>query len=142
MRNLRLHVSQVYHAEFEDVIGTIDTVDTLAPVAPPRGAQQDLPHRILRKLKTSINSYIINGRLKPEFNNIILDKEYDLLFFICRSPLDLICLQALQHWREKCQKAVCWLDEVWVKSLENSRGELELLKQFDGVFIPMFKESD
>ena len=129
LRNIKLHVSQVYHYEFEDVIGAIDTVDIFAPVDARMGLKNDLPRRVLRKVQASV------GRIKPAFHNVLIDKEYELFFFICRSPVDLVCLQALRHWREQCRTAVCWLDEIWVESLENSRSYLELLKEFDDVFI-------
>jgi hypothetical protein len=103
LRNISLHVSRVYHYEFEDVIGAIDTVDIFAPVDARIGLKNDLPRRVLRKVQASV------GRIKPAFHNVLIDKEYELFFFICRSPVDLVCLRALRHWREQCRTAVCWL---------------------------------
>src|SRR5215470_11848485 len=61
LRNINLHVSRAYHYEFEDVIETIDTVDILAPVNSHMVSKNDLPRRILRRLKASTSFYITNG---------------------------------------------------------------------------------
>lgn len=137
-RNIESHVSRVFHYEFEDVIRTIDTVDILAPVASRRGSNNAWPRRVLHKLRTSANLYITHGRIKPDFDAMPVDKEYDLFFYICRSPRDLVRLQALPHWRTRCHKAVCWLDEVWMKSLERFRPYLDILQEFDHVFTACF----
>ncbi|MEC4817352.1 MAG: glycosyltransferase, partial [Scytonema sp. PMC 1069.18] len=69
-----------------------------------------------------------NYRLKVE-------KTYDIFFVFCQSPQDILVLNSIQGWRENCRYTVCWLDEIWTKDIENYQAQLNLLKDFDYVFM-------
>jgi hypothetical protein len=116
--------------EFEDIIRELDSVDMLAPVFSPN------LFKASNRLANYAAKIIGNGKLlNPLFKQLNLDKEYDLFFVICQSPLDILCINSIKNWRDKCHKAVVWLDEIWAKDIENWKVQLNLLKDFDRVFM-------
>lgn len=131
LRNIEFAVSRSYTLEIEDTITNFDRVETLAP-ARFSGSQ-------LNKFKNIIarNAFKTTGKgngLNPIINKFKLEKEYDLFFYVCQYPIDLLYLNTISNWREKCKKAVCWLDEVWVKDVDKLKPQLLHLNKFDYIF--------
>jgi hypothetical protein len=64
-----------------------------------------------------------------------LAKSYDLFFAKCLFPRDLLALNAIPGWRQHSKVAVCWLAEIWVSQLDELKGHLKILSQFDYVLL-------
>ncbi len=62
-------------------------------------------------------------------------KEYELFAYIAWSPNALVELSRIRHWRERSAKAVLFMHELWVSTLEENRAYLRMLDQFDHVFL-------
>lgn len=131
MRNLKFHVSRAAIYEFEDVISSLDTVDVIAPSLEPN------IFKVTNKLANYTAKIINSGQyIQSLFNQKIqVDKEYDLFFFFCQSIQDILVLNSIQGWREKCRYAVCWLDELWAQDINDWLVQLRLLKNFDHIFM-------
>jgi len=114
------------HFEFEDVIAEIDAAEFLSP----RFAFGTLRHRITKQI-----AYHTPVVINPGVEIKRIRKTYDLFFAVCGNPTDLQLLQALGDWRSKCRKAVCLIDELWVRQLRDYRRFLSMLKQFDLVAL-------
>jgi hypothetical protein len=114
------------HFEFEDVISQIDSVELLAPhyeVSTKR-------HLLAKQL-----AYSSPLSLNPGIKSIDIKAEYDLFVTICGDPTDLLTICSMGNWRDKCEKAVCIIDELWIKQMGPYRNYLRMLKKFDHVFL-------
>ena len=130
LRNLKFHVSRCYLYELEDTVCELDSTDLLTPDFRPNLFK--VTNRLANYAAKAIgNSQLIN----PLFNQFKLEREYDLFFVMCQSPLDILCINSIKGWRDRCHKAVVWLDEIWAKDIENWKAQLSLLKKFDRIFM-------
>ncbi len=113
--------------EFEDIISKIDFVDIITPI---QKKISNLKNRIVNTVATNI-SFAIN----PGVNKISINKEYDLLIFICAFPKDLLNIVKNIDIMKNCKHSVCLVDEMWVKSFKNYGCYFKLLKKFDYVIL-------
>jgi hypothetical protein len=114
------------HFEFEDVIAEIDSVELLVP-------QLDLSN--LRYTTAKQIAYHSPLVLNPGMERIALNGTYALFFAICASPTDLIRVAALSNWRAKCDRAVCLIDELWLREMAAYSNFLRMLDKFDLVML-------
>lgn len=127
-RHFRYAVARAAIYEFEDVIGEIDNVDMIIPKNYPWfSLGQRLVNRAGRHVST------VFGRLNPGLHNIRLEKNYDLLFAFILVARDLLSLNAVKEWRQRCRTAICWIDEIWAGELPKYKSLLKILSQFDYV---------
>jgi hypothetical protein len=131
MRNLKYHVSRGAVYELEDVIQDCDTVDVIAPKFNPNFFKftNQLANHTVKLLK--------NGKYIQSLVNqsIKVNKNYDLFFFFCQSIQDVLVLNSIKGWRQSCRYAVCWLDELWAKDIDNWLAQLRVLEDFDYIFL-------
>jgi len=114
------------HFEFEDVIAQIDSVEILAPsfnLLTRRG--------VFAKQIAYHTPFVLN----PGIQRSHFEKKYDLFLAICGDPSDLLAINALGNWRAKCKKAVCIIDEMWIRQIPAYKNYLEMLKKFDVVCL-------
>jgi Glycosyl transferases group 1 len=126
--------------EFEDNICTFDDADMLSLI-PASGFLNTIHKRLANFAGRAIGT----GKLfKSGYSTTIVDKEYDILFFICQHFWDLTCINSIRGWREKCRKAVLWIDEIWAKEIEEPKTKLcfELVKEFDCIFTTQSSSTD
>ena len=127
-RNLFREVWRCVKYEFEDVVAGIDNVDMLVP-AP----------RSFRKLRKgmAITMRILNIGMNPGLEKIRLKKDYELFVVICNSPRELIGLNTVKGWKERCKISVCWIEEIWPGELAEHAwmGYIRLMSKFDFVII-------
>jgi len=102
-------------------------VDMVAP-APTRWFNYGT--RIANRLAADYNCAV-----NPGFPKIRTTKDYDLFFAVVQFPKDLLHVEALQGWKERCRTSVCWMNELWVSELHKYRYFLRLLRQFDYVVV-------
>lgn len=130
LRNIISHVSRCTGYELEEAILNFDSVDLLTP------SLNSSLFEVTRRLSKNIGNLVGNGKLlNPLLNEIIVEKEYDVFFFFCQYPYDIFCLNSIKGWRDKCKKAVIWLDEIWAKDVHKWKVTLRLLKDFDCIFM-------
>lgn len=129
-RNLYDHVWRCGGYEFEDVICQADAVDVFAPLN-----SYQLSRDVFRFVKSITRSSQFANFVKPEPNPLVLDREYDLFFALCASSWDIISIRSIKNWRQKCRKAVCYVDEIWQKDVYQWQAILKLLAEFDHVFL-------
>jgi hypothetical protein len=140
MRGLHSQAFRSAEYEFEDAICTFDYADILTPEFASGFDQQ-----INKKLANYAGLTVGNGKLlKSGCRTSSVEKQYDLLFFICQHFWDITCLNSIKKWREKCHKAVLWIDEIWAKEVLEHKTKLclELVKDFDYIFTTQAKSVD
>ena len=117
--------------EAEDVFMEVDNVDLL-PVEPGvafrfrEKCQRRLLWKDVTRQLASVN---------PGLRSVRLRKDYDLFFCRVQMLPDLIYVNAVKGWKDRCRTSVCWLDELYSADVLRSRNYLHILKQFDHVFV-------
>ena len=133
LRHLERHVSRCAEYEFEDVIREVDDADLLVPEARAGyGLSQRAANRLARH--AHINCFHPRMRVPPA------KKGYDVFVAIFQQPRDLLALNAIRDWKNRCRTSVCWLIEFWASDCSLYRSHLNILAQFDHVFL-MFNNS-
>lgn len=128
LRNVHRLVSRCADYEFEDVICEIDDVELLAPE----------PYRsfvVGQKLANQLARHISVASLNPGIAKLRPKRSYDLFFAKCLFPSDLLSLNAIKGWKQRCRTSVCWLAEIWAGELHKWKGHLKILSQFDYVVL-------
>ena len=118
--------------EFEDVISTFDDADLLSPVS-----ISGFNYKLRKKFANFAGFSLGQSKLfHSGCQELEIKKEYELLFFNCQHFWDMTCINSIKGWRDKCKKAVLWIDEIWAKELENPKAALclKLAKDFDYIF--------
>lgn len=124
--------------EAQDVFVEIDDVDLLCLEA---GSAWPVREKWLRQFlwrDVSRQLIYVNPGLQP----VTLRQDYDLLVVLCQQWYELLYLNAVQGWRDRCRTAVCWLDEVYTADLPASRYWLNALNQFDHILVPYKSTAD
>ncbi|WP_282119686.1 glycosyltransferase [Ruegeria atlantica] len=124
-RNLNDNVSRCSGFEFEDLIADIETAEIIAP---RRTREPRLPYNPKRWLskRTDLFRYWPSGVPKTH-----LERDYDIFFCDVQKPQELLVLDALPNWRERCGVAICVLEEVWTQELERHMPLVRTLAEFD-----------
>ncbi|MBO9445927.1 glycosyltransferase [Ruegeria sp. R14_0] len=124
-RNLNDNVSRCSGFEFEDVLAEIETAQIIAP---RRARERQLPYDPKRWLskRTDLFRHWPSGVQKTR-----LDRDYDLFFCDVQKPQELLVLDAIPNWRERCGLAICVLEEVWTSDLERHMPLVRTLADFD-----------
>jgi len=112
--------------EFEGVLEQIDAVDVLAPnPASWYSLGKRIALRYGRKFTTPLN---------PGLPKSVLKKDYDVFFAVCEKPSELLNVNSVRGWKDRCKTSFCWLTEFWIKDMATHRSCVEVLSQFDYVF--------
>lgn len=117
--------------EAQDVLSDVDNVDLFC-LEPRTG------HRFWEGFFKRLVWHDFTGKLvflNSGFQPIHLSKEYELFIAVCRGWEDLLHINAIRNWKEKCRKSVCWIDELWSADLPSSKSWLPAFKKFDHVLI-------
>lgn len=126
--HLQRLVSRCVEYEFEDVICEIDDVEMLTP-------EPYHSFTIGQKVANQLARRMSIASVNPGVRKLQLDRSYDLFFAVCEFPRDLLSLNAVKGWKQRCRTAVCWLAEIWVGELHKLAGHLRILSQFDYVVL-------
>lgn len=130
-RNIDRHVWHCSQYEFEHVICAVDDVDLLAPVGLPGVSMTARGRRALvnagrRRLRQGQLTAIVPSRV---------DADYDLFFGVFHFAFELDQLQRIEGWRARSQRAFAFIVELWSPWLVPSAHHLQVLRQFDYVFV-------
>lgn len=123
-----LYEREVWRAsffEFEQTLRQIDSVDVVAPHRKPwyRNGKR-LALRLGERFKTPID---------PGVEPVKLDKDYDVFLVVCEKASELLHVNAVKGWKDRCKTSFCLLTEFWVNQMAQHRSCLEVLSQFDHV---------
>ncbi len=113
--------------EFEKLVQQFEAVDLVAPL---RGRFFEF-----RKINAQRISKKTSIAMNPGVQRMEVDREYDLFIAVCEKSSELLNVNALKGWKEKCGKSVCWLSEVWIPEVSNLKAELKVLLEFDYIFL-------
>lgn len=123
-------VARCVDYEFEDTICQLDDVDLIETVPKfwlPVG--KSVVFRLWHHLSSKF------ALLNPGCKALRLSKDYDLFMAVCMNPWDLLYLNAIKGWKQRCQISVCWIDELWTRTLPYLKNLLLVLSRFDYVVI-------
>src|SRR5579859_1708886 len=71
----------------------------------------------------------------PGLRKVKLTQDYDLFLARCQTYKDLLDVNAIEGWKDRCRISVCWIDEMWAELIPEQKYWLHALRQFDHVFI-------
>lgn len=128
-RHLQRLLSRCVAYEFEDVIFETDNAEFIVPE--PR-SYFPTSRKYVNRLA---NYFSLAGNLNPGVKKGKLHQDYDLFLAICMFPNDLLTLNSLPGWKNRCQTSVCVLEEIWAAELDRWPGQLKILSQFDYVIL-------
>lgn len=128
-RNLWLHVARANALEFEHVIEGVDAVDIVSPtpVAEPPAVSW---LNELAKRKVGLSYAPRKVRVEPKS----VRSDYDLLFVNVPNLNFLPVLDGVAGFRERCQRTVCWIDELWAHEVDNPE-MVARLQEFDDIVL-------
>lgn len=117
--------------EAEDVLCAVDAVDLIGLEAAPnfRSRERWLDRFIFRDLSHQLH------RLNPGLKPTRLTRDYDLFVTFTPSYEELLYINAIENWKDRCKTSVCWIDEIWTASLDKYRHWLPVFAQFDHVCV-------
>jgi hypothetical protein len=119
--------------EAQDVLCDVADVD-LVRLQPRPGRSFALRQRWQRRLLyRDISKRLVFAN--PGLERVVVSKDYDLFIAVCQNYWDLLYLNAIEGWKDRCRTSVCWLDELWVADLPYTKYWLHVLNRFDHVFI-------
>src|SRR5436190_3767071 len=117
--------------EAEDVFMEADNIDLL-PLEPGVGFRfREKYHR--RLLWKDVTRRLAS--VNPGLRSVRLRKDYALFFCRVQMLRDLVYVNAVKGWKDRCKTSVCWLDELYSADVLRSRNYLHILKRFDHVFV-------
>jgi hypothetical protein len=73
--------------------------------------------------------------INPGLQRVRLTQDYDLFIAVCQNFWDLLYINAIDGWKDRCRTSVCWLDEIWAAEIPVCPDLLRVLHKFDHVFI-------
>lgn len=132
-RHLYRHAYYCGLYEVEDVLIDTGNVDL---VCPERGVGFETQSRLLDQLHWHDKSGK-SAFTSPGVKSVRLKRDYDV--FIAVANNDLLHVNAVKGWKDRCRTSICWLHEVWASSIHKyGRRWLETLREFDYVFVSLF----
>lgn len=130
-RNFTRKAFQCGFYEAQDVLLDVDNVDLIS-LETRRGFR--FKERWQRRLLFHDKSRkVIFGN--PGLHKVRLTREYDLFVAICQNYWDLLYINAIDGWKDRCKTSVCWIDEMWAAQLPRYKYWLHALRRFDHVFV-------
>ena len=127
-QNLYKDVFRCSAYEFEEVVCEVDDVELLRP-------EPYCSFTIGQKVANQLARHISVTSFNPGIRKITLKEDYDVFFAICQLPHDLLSLNSIKGWKDRCKTSICWLEEIWAANLDKLAGHLKLLSEFDYVVL-------
>ncbi len=93
-------------------------------------------YKALQRLdKTGSLGDFVSNRVLPKSSQFQINGDYLLFLPTFNNPFELFTLKAVDGWRRHCQYAACYINEVWASELTSCQYLMELIKQFDHIFV-------
>lgn len=129
-RGLSDQVANTCLYELEDLICTMDRVDLVAPTG-----SAILPGKLYKLARLcGVPSRVARAAILRR-HEVAPTRDYPLLLAVLDSYRQVASMQAIKGWRERCDKAICFIPEIWQKDYHSYNAILELFDVFDHVFI-------
>jgi Glycosyl transferases group 1 len=117
--------------EFED---TLTTVTDAQRIDVTDFQALEFSRRAYKLARLATGSPWLARQLAPyPRNKVVLERDFELFFPVFSHTYELYSLATIPNWRQRCRKAACFINEVWLDMLPEYL--LELLSTFDHVFI-------
>jgi len=131
MRSLSREAFQSALYEAQDVLAETADVDLIDLQAGPGFRFRDRWQRrlLFRGVSPSLAS------MNPGLQRARLTQDYDLFIAVCQNLWDLLYINAIDGWKERCKISACWLGEIWAADIPGCRDLLRGLRRFDHVFV-------
>lgn len=117
--------------EAQDVLAETSDVDLIVLQPAPGFRFRDRWQRRLLFRGMSASLAAVN----PGLQRVPLTRDYDLFIAVCQNFWDLLYINAIDGWQERCKTTVCWLGEIWASDIPIGRDVLSRLRKFDHVFV-------
>lgn len=118
--------------EAEDILAECDDVELiqLKPTGHFSAKSRWMKQIVMRDLSRKVIG------LNPGLEPVRLSKDYDLFVLICGLwwP-DIWFANAVRGWKDRCRISVCWIDELWIRTVRELKRWLPILEQFDYVLV-------
>lgn len=134
MPTARVFRKKAFHCslyEAQDVLVESGDVDLIRLTPGVTFGMRDLWQRRLIHRDLTNTLVLRNTGLK----RVRLRRRYDLFLAACQTYEDLLYVNAIENWKDMCKTSVCWIEEIWARSLHSYRHWLRLFEQFDHVFM-------
>ena len=123
--------------EAQDVLADMGAVD-LCALMPRRGLRfKEKWQRLLLYRDPTDRLMFANPGLEP----VRLDDEYEAFVVFCQSFRDLLYVNAVQGWQERCRTSVCWIDEIWAAVVPRYKNWLKVLRPFEHICVSSQKSA-
>jgi hypothetical protein len=130
LRRLNTHAAWCSNYAFEDVVRSVDDVDMLELEPAPHF---ELRQHIARSIAWRSRYRAFQG-LNPGVKPVRLNRDYDVLVFVCMNVWDLLYLNAVANWQTRCKVKLCYLTEFYVGQTPELQHLLRRLHDFDQIF--------
>jgi len=134
VRGFRFQAANCCIYEFEDLLLDNESTQLHCP-SDEFGFPFDSARKIYRTAKYAGLGDRFAAKLAPFPQELVLDREYDLLFAILDNPWQMHLLESIKGWRDKCRKTACFIAEMWMPDVDNWRLIKEPWNDFDRVFL-------
>ncbi len=114
--------------EFEDTLAALTDAERIDITA------DEFSRRAYKLARMATGSPALARRLSPyPRGSVILEHDFSLFFPMFNHPHELYALAAIPNWRDRVQKAACFITEAWSELLPEYL--FELLTGFDHIFL-------
>ena len=134
VRGYRFQAANCCIYEFEDLLTDLESAQLHCP-GDEFAFPFDSARKIYRTAKYAGLSDRTAAKIAPFPQELVLDREYDLLFAVLDNPWQMHLLESIKGWRDKCRKTACFIAEMWMPDLDNWRLTKEPWDDFDHVFL-------
>ena len=132
LRSIRPHAGWCANYEFEDVVANIEDADLLNLRPGPAFASADW---VIQRMLCRPGVRSVARHVNPNLVPITLKRDYDLFFFVCMHPFDLLYLNGIRGWRDRCKTKIVYLLEAYPGWTRKWDFHFKLLKDFDHVCV-------
>ena len=130
-RNFKKKAWLCGHYEAQDVLAQVDDVDLIC-LRPGFG------HQFRFRWQNRLMHHDLSRKIvfaNPGLQSVKLTREYDLFVVRCQTYQDLLDINAVKGWKDRCKTSICWIDEMWSSQIPDQKYWLHALRQFDHVFV-------
>ena len=129
-RGLSDQVANAALYEFEDLLCRLDGVDIFTS-----SRSAELPGKLYKATRRLGAGRQLARKMTLRPTESVPDRHYDLMFAVFDHYRQVSGVHTLAKWRERCDRAICFVAEIWPKDLRSNNAILELFDVFDHVFV-------